>query len=104
MNADLWVPNLLDLLPATPPDSILSRSVYSDEALKVILFRFAPGQELSEHTAARPAVLHFLQGEADLTLGGASSVAGPGTGAHMPAHMPHSVKARTEVVMLLLMV
>jgi quercetin dioxygenase-like cupin family protein len=48
--------------------------------------------------------LVFLQGSADLTLGGDKKTAGPGTWAHMPANMPHSVKAITPVVMLLLMI
>ena len=35
----------------------------------MISFGFAPGQELSEDTSAKPAILHFLKGEAQLTLG-----------------------------------
>src|SRR5499427_9982200 len=53
-----------------PPDKgILSRTLYNDDRLKVVLFGFAQGEELSEHTASMPAVLHFLQGEATVTLG-----------------------------------
>src|SRR5262245_66604949 len=53
-----------------PPDKgILSRTLFSDDRLKAVLFGFAQGEELSEHTASMPAVLHFLQGEAKLTLG-----------------------------------
>jgi quercetin dioxygenase-like cupin family protein len=95
--------DLADLLPEISEDTIISRSVYQDGQLKAILFGFAPGQELSEHTAARPAILHFLKGEAELTLGRDSSMAGPGTWAHMEAHLPHSILAKTEVMMLLLM-
>lgn len=95
--------NLLELLPEISEDTIVSRSIYQDGQLKAILFGFAPGQELSEHTAARPAILHFLKGEAELTLGKDASAAGPGTWAYMEAHLPHSIVARTEVVMLLLM-
>jgi len=95
--------DLSDLLPEISEDTIVSRSVYQDKQLKAILFSFAPGQELSEHTAARPAILHFLKGEAELTLGEDSSIAGPGTWAYMEAHLPHSILAKTEVVMLLLM-
>ena len=97
------IANLVDLLPDIAEDTIVSRSVYQDDQLKAILFGFAPGQELSEHTAARPATLHFLKGEAELTLGKDSSVARPGTWAHMPAHLPHSIVAKTEVIMLLQM-
>jgi quercetin dioxygenase-like cupin family protein len=97
------IANLADLLPEISEDTIVSRSVYQDDQLKAILFGFAPGQELSEHTAARPAILHFLKGEAELTLGKDSSDARPGTWAHMEAHLPHSILAKTEVIMLLLM-
>jgi quercetin dioxygenase-like cupin family protein len=102
-NTTTLIADLDDLLPDIPEDTIVSRSVYQDDQLKAILFGFAPGQELSEHTAARPAILHFLKGEAELTLGKDSSTAQPGTWAHMPAHLPHSILARTEVIMLLLM-
>ena len=86
-----------------PADSILSRTFYSDDQVKAILFTFAAGQELSEHTAAVPAIIHILQGEVRLTLGDDTRAAGPGTWAHMPARLPHSVLAQTPVLMLLLL-
>lgn len=86
-----------------PADSIVSRTVYSDAAVKVTLFGFAAGQELSEHTASTPAVLHFLKGSARLTLGGEEREAGAGTWVHMPANLQHSLLAETPVVMLLLL-
>lgn len=86
-----------------PPDSIVSRTLFSDDTVKVILFGFAAGQELSEHTASQPAVLHFLAGEASLTLGEDELEARPGTWVHMPAHLSHSVVAKTPVTMLLLL-
>jgi quercetin dioxygenase-like cupin family protein len=95
--------NLMEQLPDLPEDSIVSRTIYQDEAVKVILFGFAAGQELSEHTASMPAIIHFLEGEARLTLGGDSMEAGAGTWAHMTPNLPHSIQARTQVVMLLVM-
>jgi quercetin dioxygenase-like cupin family protein len=97
------ISDLTSLLPEAPTDSIVSRSVFSAEPVKATLFAFASGQELSEHTAARPAILHVLRGEASLTLGGKTSHAGPGTWAYMPAHMPHSVHAETPLALLLLL-
>lgn len=84
-----------------PRDGTLSRTVHHDEQLKVVLFAFAAGQELSEHTASTAAILHFLAGEAELTLGPDRKVVGAGAWIHMPPHLPHSVRARTDVVMLL---
>ncbi len=87
-----------------PPDKgILSRTLYGDERLKVVIFGFAQGEELSEHTASSPAVLHFLQGEAALTLGDDALEAKPGTWVHMRKGLRHSIQARTPVVMLLLL-
>ena len=87
-----------------PPDKgILSRTLYNDDRLKAVAFGFAQGEELSEHTASMPAVLHFLQGEAKLTLGDVALEAKPATWVHMPAGLKHSIKAKTPVVMLLLL-
>jgi quercetin dioxygenase-like cupin family protein len=98
-----YLADLATQLPEIPPDTIVSRTFYSDPLGKVILFGFAAGQELSEHTASRPAVLHFLQGEAHLSLGKDEFEARPGTWVHMPPNMPHSVLAKTPLLMLLIM-
>jgi quercetin dioxygenase-like cupin family protein len=98
-----YVPNLSNLVPEIPADSIVSRTYYTDDQVKAILFGFATGQELSEHTASQPAVLHFLEGEADLTLGDDAMEAQAGTWVHMPAQLPHSIVAKTPVTMLLLL-
>lgn len=86
-----------------PVDGTLSRTIHQDERLKAVLFHFSAGQELSEHTASTPAVMHFLEGDADVTLGGDVAVASAGTWIHMQAQLPHSIRAKTHVVMLLLL-
>jgi quercetin dioxygenase-like cupin family protein len=97
------IPDVAALLPEIPPDSIVSRTVHSDADVKVVLFGFAEGQELSEHTAGHPAILHFLHGDANVTLGDDAVDARPGTWVHMPAHLRHSIMAKTAVRMLLLL-
>ena len=86
-----------------PANGILSRTLYNDDRVKVVVFGFAQGEELSEHTASMPAILHFLQGEAQLTLGEDTLAAGPGSWIHMPTGLRHSIQAKTPVVMLLLL-
>ena len=86
-----------------PEKGILSRTLYNDDRLKVVIFGFGQGDELSEHTASMPAILHFLQGEAKLTLGSDIQVARPGTWVHMPSGLRHSIVASTPVVMLLIL-
>jgi quercetin dioxygenase-like cupin family protein len=84
-------------------NSILSKTIQSDERSKVIQFCFAPGQELSAHTAPFPASLYFAKGEAALTLGTERQEAKEGTFVYMTPNLEHGIHARTEVVMLLTM-
>jgi quercetin dioxygenase-like cupin family protein len=86
-----------------PVDGIISRTIYQDDRVKAVLFGFGALQELSEHTASKPAIMHFLSGEADVTLGGKPLAAVPGTWVHMAAGLAHSIVAKTPVVMLLLL-
>ncbi len=87
----------------TPADGTLSRTIYQDEQLKAVLFGFSAGQELSEHTSSMPAVMHFLKGESEVTLGSDKVAASAGTWIHMPAQLPHSIQTKSPVVMLLLL-
>ena len=86
-----------------PENGILSRTLHRDEHLKVLVFGFAKGQELSAHTAPMAASLLFVRGEAKLTLGDELRAAKAGTFVHMPPQLVHSIAAETDVVMLLLM-
>ena len=61
--------DLFDLLPDISDDTIVSRSIFQDGQLRAILFGFAPGQELSEHTAARPAILTAFLGYGAVAVG-----------------------------------
>lgn len=84
-----------------PPDGILSRTLHNDDRVRVVLFGFAAGQELTEHTSAMPAILQILQGEARLKLGEDEVDARAGTWVHMPPQLPHGIFAKTQVIMLL---
>lgn len=86
-----------------PENGILSRTLQNDERSKVIQFVFAPGQELSAHTAPMPAMLVFLAGEATVQLGPDVKDAKPGTVVYMSPKLEHGIRARTETVMLLTM-
>ncbi len=92
-----------DLLAESPPPSrgILSQTLYDGEDVRLVLFGFAPGEELSEHTAARPAVVHVLAGDGEAVVGGERHVLGPGSWFHMPARMTHSIRATSPLTMAL---
>lgn len=97
--------HILDLVKeAEPPaDGILSRTIFQDEKIKAVAFGFGQKQELSEHTVAKPALLFFVKGEASVGLGDDVQDAQAGTWVHMPANLKHSIKAKTPLVMLLVL-
>ena len=78
-----------------PEDGILTRTLFNDDNVKAVIFGFGRGEELSEHTASMPAILHFISGEAILTLGDDDVGAQPGTWIHMAPELKHSVLAKT---------
>ena len=97
------VPFFADLAAEAPAVArgIHSQTLYDGPDLRLVLFAFAPGEELSEHTAARPAVVHVLEGEGDAVVGGVAHPLAPGTWFRMPARMTHAIRARTPLRMAL---
>lgn len=95
-----YIPELL-LEVEVPKEGILSRTLHSAGGNKTVIFAFDAGQELSEHTASRPAILHILTGQGRLKMGGDELEAKPNAWVYMPAGLVHAVKAETPLVMLL---
>jgi len=86
-----------------PENGIISRTIQSDERTKVVLFGFDSGQELSEHTASVPAIVHVLSGEGTMSVGDDAFTVSAGAWIWMPANAPHSIHATAPLVMLLTM-
>jgi quercetin dioxygenase-like cupin family protein len=87
---------------ATVPRRGIHSQTLSDEGgVELVLFALAAGERLSEHTSARPAVIHILSGEAELTAAGDSYDAGPGAWLRLPIRMAHAVIAKSELVFAL---
>ncbi len=82
---------------------IVSKTLYAGDDARVVLFGFDAGQELTEHTAAVPALLHVLSGQGEIDLAGERHAVGPGFYCRMPAHLPHSVKATGRLALLLVL-
>ena len=100
MNPYLMTQSLFNEI-AIPEKGILSHTLYNDDNLKIILFGFATGQELTAHTAPMPATIQFLEGEASLTLGDDKHEVSPGALIHMQPKLTHGIVAKTPVRMLL---
>jgi quercetin dioxygenase-like cupin family protein len=94
------IKQLADLLP-TPESGKQSLVLIDNDKTKVLLFSFASGAGLAEHVAPFEATIQIISGMALLTVGPESVDGKPGTWIQMAAKTPHSIKAESNVVMLL---
>lgn len=95
-----FYPDLVAEAPV-PARGILSQTLSSEAGIELVLFAFAAGEQLSEHTSARPAIIHVLSGEGELGVAGEMHPARAGTWMRMPADTRHSLAATTPMVMAL---
>lgn len=103
MNPNYYVTGDLLKEVQTPDQGILSRTIYSDDQIKIVVFGFSAGHEMRAHSSPTPATMQVLQGWAKFTLGEDIIEAGPGTLAHMTPNVSHAIVAETPMVMLLVM-
>ena len=94
---------LTDLI-AYQDGSIVSKEIIRRNKGTVTLFAFAEGQGLSEHTAPFDAMIYLVEGSAEITISGRSSVLKEGEIIIMPAGKSHAVKALKQFKMLLTMI
>lgn len=88
----------------TPTEQgIASRVLAKTAGGNLTLFAFDSGQGLTEHTSPFDALVLVLEGALDLSIGGASVRATPGTIVRMPAGKPHALEAPDACRMLLIM-
>lgn len=85
-------------------ESVVSKTLLKKEAGNITLFAFEAGQGLSEHTAPFDAVVYIVDGEAQVTIGGATQSVGTGEMLVMPANIPHALHAARRFKMLLVMI
>ncbi len=80
---------------------IVSRAVLTTPALRLTLFHFAAGQELSEHTSKARALVQILSGACQFSVSGTVRTLKPGDLLHLPPGAPHAVTASEAFSMLL---
>jgi quercetin dioxygenase-like cupin family protein len=84
--------------------AIVSREIVKKPAGTVTVFAFDEGQGLSEHTAPFDALVHVLEGEAEVMISGQPHRVAAGQMILMPAHQPHALKALKQFKMVLTMI
>lgn len=96
-----FMPSIDDVIPEIPEAGTLSRTVYEDENIKIVVFGMDEGQFLSEHTSSYPAIIQFMEGEGEMTLGDDRVSVSPGSMVYMQPGLKHSLKATTKLKMTL---
>jgi quercetin dioxygenase-like cupin family protein len=84
--------------------AVVSRQITKEEAGNVTLFAFDKDQGLSEHTAPFDALVHVLEGQAQIIISGKPYDLQAGDAIIMPANEPHALKATQKFKMLLTMI
>jgi len=98
-----YVAALADLAEVAP-ESTVSRTVVKAEGMRLVLFAFDAGQELTEHTAAVPVLIQALDGRFDVTADGRTVDLQPGDVVHLRTRVPHAVLATQAGRLLLTMI
>jgi quercetin dioxygenase-like cupin family protein len=83
------------------PNGIVSRTLLRTENSRTVLFGFAEGQELTEHTSTQHALIQILSGECEFSLAGKLHFLKTNDMLYMPPSLPHAVKATKQFSMLL---
>ena len=78
------------------------RTALQTDDIRVVLFTFSDGQELTSHTSRRRALVQILQGECDFFLSGKWQRLSSGTLVHLPPREPHAVRAAHGTFSMLL--
>ena len=80
---------------------IVSRALHDRAGVRVTLFAFAAGQQLTEHATPARALVQVLSGICEFTLAGKKTPLRAGDLLHMPPGLPHAVFAPEPFSMLL---
>ena len=86
---------------AIQPDAVVSKVVHRGDGMNVTVFGFDTGEELTEHQAARTAVVQVLSGRLRFTVDGEELELVPGSWLHVTPDTPHSLIATEPTIMLL---
>ncbi len=82
-------------------NGIVSRTLLHTAGSRTVLFGFAEGQELTEHTSTQHAIIQILSGECEFSIAGDLQNLKTGHFLYLPPDLPHAVRATTQFSMLL---
>ena len=94
----------LDELTKYQMGSIVSTTTIDKKVGTVTVFAFEKGQGLSDHSAPFDAMLHVIDGQAEISIAGEKFNVNNGEIIILPANIPHAVQAVERFKMVLTMI
>ncbi len=82
---------------------VVSKQFIKNKGGNITFFAFDRGEGLSEHTAPFEAVVHIIEGKAEVSIDGIGYVVSEGELIIMPANIPHALQAIEPFKMCLIM-
>lgn len=77
--------------------------LFEDASCQFVLMSLGAGAAIAEHTAPRNAILSTIEGRGSLVLESREIALEPGVLAFIPARSHHSLKATTDLSMLIVL-
>ena len=84
------------------PGEVVSKTLVQNDSVSITLFAFSKGEEIGEHDSKGDAMVNVLEGEAVFTIAGKPYEVKAGESLIMPANIMHSVYAKTNFKMMLI--
>lgn len=86
------------------PGQIVSKTLAQNKAISMTLFAFSKGEEISTHDSDGDAFVNVLEGTGEFVIDGKSYTVSAGETIIMPATKPHSVYAKEDFKMMLVVI
>jgi quercetin dioxygenase-like cupin family protein len=84
-------------------DATTSRTVVSNDAVRVVAFAMDTGQELTDHSAPRPVVVQVVEGSLAFTVAGETQDLTAGDVVYLAPDARHAVRATRPCRFVLVM-
>lgn len=85
-------------------NQVVSRTIAQRDDLSITLFAFDQGEAISAHSSPGDALVHILDGTAEITIGEEKIMAKAGEVVVMPNNVPHALDAVEKFKMFLVVV
>jgi len=80
---------------------VVSKTLAQGKPVSITLFAFDKGEEISSHASSGDAMVHILDGSAEITIGENKYIVNAGETIVMPANINHALLAIEKFKMIL---